>query len=155
MKKPLIWGAFLIRAMKGLENSYVKNLTLKYPCGRLSSVRWSRGVAVQHAALSRPRSRVQIPSGPQKSLSFREAFFINNRFVFDVKEVRKQTCKVFFVDAQNILLSEVAWLLKSWFLYLFGTEADLLKLSPWIALLSSMRLVFSRFCKGSRVWTVS
>ena len=27
---------------------------------------WSRGVAVQHAALSRPRSRVRIPSGPPK-----------------------------------------------------------------------------------------
>ena len=27
---------------------------------------WSRGVVVQHAALSRPRSRVRIPSGPPK-----------------------------------------------------------------------------------------
>ena len=27
---------------------------------------WSRGVAAEHAALSRPRSRVRIPSGPLK-----------------------------------------------------------------------------------------
>ncbi len=27
---------------------------------------WSRGVAAEHAALSRPRSRVRIPSGPPK-----------------------------------------------------------------------------------------
>ncbi len=28
------------------------------------AVAWSRGVVAEHAALSRPRSRVRIPSGP-------------------------------------------------------------------------------------------
>jgi excisionase family DNA binding protein len=36
----------------------------------LAKKNWSRGVAAKHAALSRPRSRVRIPSGPQRVTSY-------------------------------------------------------------------------------------
>ncbi len=43
-------------------------LTQPFLHGKLSPAfvwkNWSRGVAAKHAALSRPRSRVRIPSGP-------------------------------------------------------------------------------------------
>src|SRR4030067_239368 len=39
------------------------SLTLHWPYGKLQPAR-SRGVAAKHAAMSRPRSRVRIPSGP-------------------------------------------------------------------------------------------
>src|SRR5450759_3014883 len=33
---------------------------------------WTRGVAAKHAALSRPRSRVRIPSGPPEAILNRQ-----------------------------------------------------------------------------------
>jgi hypothetical protein len=40
-----------------------KSLTLLWLYSKLYAA-WSRGVVAKHAALSRPRSRVRIPSGP-------------------------------------------------------------------------------------------
>lgn len=41
----------------------VRGLTTPLAYGKLQAA-WSRGVVAKHAALSRPRSRVRIPSGP-------------------------------------------------------------------------------------------
>ena len=56
-------------------------LTFNFPCDKISFAR-GRGVVVQHAALSRPRSRVQIPSLPLKVRVYLLALFpFNTSFI--------------------------------------------------------------------------
>jgi hypothetical protein len=48
---------------KSKKDNMTRSLTTPSAYGKLQAA-WSRGVVAKHAALSRPRSRVRIPSGP-------------------------------------------------------------------------------------------
>ena len=60
--KPLVGGSNPPLATIFACSHVILTLSLMYSTLRVAR---SRGVAAKHAALSRPRSRVRIPSGPQ------------------------------------------------------------------------------------------